>query len=115
MIKTPCRSLSRRRALSLIAVTASGTMLAPGSLAQSADELLPGTDLCVLTPETTEGPYYFDPQLVRRDIAEGRDGVATLLRLQVVDARCRPLPGARVDVWHCDAQGVYSSYGGSEP
>ena len=115
MTNRPHPCLSRRRALCLIAVTASGTVLAPASLARSADELLPGADVCVLTPETTEGPYYFDPQLVRRDIAEGRDGVATLLRLQVVDARCRPLPGARVDVWHCDAQGVYSSYGGSEP
>ena len=29
-------------------------------------------------------------------------------RLQVVTADCTPVVGARVDVWHCDAQGVYS-------
>jgi len=115
MTDRPNLSLSRRRALCLIAVTASGTMLAPGAFAQAAGGLLlPGADVCLLTPATTEGPYYLDPKLVRRDIAEGRDGVATLLRLQVVDARCRPIAGARVDVWHCDAQGVYSSYGGAE-
>ncbi|WP_348629746.1 hypothetical protein [Mesorhizobium sp. M7A.F.Ca.US.011.01.1.1] len=30
--------------------------------------------------------------------------------MQVVDADCRPLAGARVDIWHCDAQGAYSGY-----
>jgi protocatechuate 3,4-dioxygenase beta subunit len=33
--------------------------------------------------------------------------------LQVVDARsCQPLPNAAVDVWHCDAAGAYSGFGG---
>ncbi len=28
-------------------------------------------------------------------------------------SNCRPLANARVDVWHCDAQGAYSEYGGN--
>ncbi len=35
-----------------------------------------------------------------------------LLRLQVVTADCAPIAGARVDVWHCDAAGVYSGVQG---
>ena len=58
----------------------------------------------------TEGPYYIDPKLVRDDITEGKEGVALELVLQVVDATCQPLAGARVDVWHCDASGNYSGY-----
>jgi protocatechuate 3,4-dioxygenase beta subunit len=49
---------------------------------------------------------------VRQDITEGRAGVPVLVRLQVVDAACKPMPGARVDIWHCDATGLYSNYAG---
>lgn len=106
--------LSRRRALAAIAVTASGAMLPRALRAQDKNEstLLPGSGVCTLTPEVTEGPFYFDPKLVRRDIREDRKGVPTLLRLQVVRADCSPIADARLDVWHCDAQGQYSAFGG---
>ena len=67
---------------------------------------------CVLTPEQTEGPYYIPKEKVRRDITEGRSGTPLTLRLRVVNAStCRPIAGAAVDVWHCDAGGVYSGFG----
>jgi protocatechuate 3,4-dioxygenase beta subunit len=66
---------------------------------------------CPLTPRQTEGPFYFDPRLVRQDISEGRPGARLRLRLQVVGARdCAPAPRARVDIWHCDSAGIYSGY-----
>jgi protocatechuate 3,4-dioxygenase beta subunit len=64
---------------------------------------------CVLAPEQTEGPYYLDDHRVRRNITEGRPGVPLTLRLRVVDvSSCKPIKGAAVDIWHCDAGGVYS-------
>ena len=64
---------------------------------------------CVLTPEQTEGPYFLEGDRVRRDIREGRPGVLLTLRTTVVDvSTCRPIRNAAVDVWHCDAGGVYS-------
>lgn len=66
--------------------------------------------VCRVLPETTEGPYYLDPGLVRRDITEDRPGIPLQLRLQVVTADCRPVQGARVDVWQCDARGNYSGF-----
>ena len=64
---------------------------------------------CVLAPEQTEGPFYLEDQKLRRNIREGRPGVPLTLRLTVVDvSTCRPIRGAAVDVWHCDARGVYS-------
>lgn len=69
---------------------------------------------CVLTPEQTEGPYYLDEGLVRRDITEGRPGVPLTLGLKVQDAECAPLSGATVEVWHADAGGVYSGFGEGE-
>lgn len=113
-------TLNRRDAFRAIAVTASGGLLmsqqafaqeAGASTTQTA-ALLQGADVCAIVPEVTEGPYYFDPTMERVDITEGRPGIPTRIRLQVVDASCTPLPGARVDIWHCDATGVYSGYAG---
>jgi protocatechuate 3,4-dioxygenase beta subunit len=64
---------------------------------------------CVLTPELTEGPYYVAGERLRRNITEGKGGVALRLRLTVVNASsCKPIRNAAVDIWHCDALGVYS-------
>lgn len=64
---------------------------------------------CVLAPEQTEGPYYVLGDKVRRDVTEGKPGVPLTLRLSVVDvSTCRTIKGAAVDIWHCDAGGVYS-------
>lgn len=104
---------TRRQALVAIAAT-SGAALMPRALLAQTSGLLVGAEVCALTPEVTEGPYYVDPGLVRSDITEGRAGVPTILRMQVVDAACAPAEGARVDVWHCDAQGVYSGFGGGD-
>jgi protocatechuate 3,4-dioxygenase beta subunit len=74
-----------------------------------------GLVTCVLTPEQTEGPYYVEDAKVRRDITEGRPGVALQLRLGVVDvSSCKPVKGAAVDIWHCDALGVYSGVGSED-
>ena len=71
-----------------------------------------GAVKCVLAPEQTEGPYYISNEKVRRNITEGRPGASLTLRLAVVDAStCKPIKGAAVDIWHCDAGGVYSGFG----
>lgn len=110
--------INRREALTLVAVTAAGgvpmtrSAFAQAAAAGGETSLITGADVCVITPELTEGPYYFDPALERTDITEGRPGLPTTVRLQVVDSTCKPLPGARVDIWHCDAAGLYSGYAG---
>jgi len=71
---------------------------------------------CIVTPEQTQGPYFVDEDLNRSDIrsdpATGavKDGVPLALTLQLSQAGngCGPLAGAVVDVWQCDALGVYS-------
>jgi protocatechuate 3,4-dioxygenase beta subunit len=111
--------LSRRRALGLIAVTAgSAPLMSAKAFAAEAGRpaaaalLMPEAGVCAIMPEAEEGPFYLDPELERSDISEGREGVPLIVRLQVVDQQCRPLAGKRVDIWHCDAQGLYSGYPG---
>ncbi|WP_454717625.1 dioxygenase family protein [Caulobacter segnis] len=82
--------------------------LAAGTGAAAQPSLRPGPKL---TPAVTEGPYYLAGAPVRTDIAEDLPGVAVELRFHVFDEQGAPLPGARVDVWHCDAQGRYSGVG----
>jgi len=72
---------------------------------------------CVVRPEQTEGPYFVDEKLNRSDIRNDpsdnsmKPGVPLRLEFQVsrlAGGACAPLSGAIVDVWHCDALGVYS-------
>jgi protocatechuate 3,4-dioxygenase beta subunit len=72
---------------------------------------------CVVRPEQTEGPYFVDEKIERSDIRRDptdssiKPGVPLRLEFQVsrvASGTCAPLRGAVVDVWHCDAQGVYS-------
>jgi protocatechuate 3,4-dioxygenase beta subunit len=102
------RNLSRREALGLLGAAA---LVGPSALASEA--LLD----CVVTPSQMEGPYFVDEKLnrgdIRRDPTTGvvSAGVPLALRVGVsrVDGRaCAPVRGATVDVWQCDALGVYS-------
>ncbi|WP_405471599.1 intradiol ring-cleavage dioxygenase [Streptomyces canus] len=64
-----------------------------------------------LTSETVEGPYYIDADKIRRDVTEDKEGIPLLLDIRVIDSEtCRPIRNAAVDIWHCDAVGVYSGY-----
>lgn len=80
--------------------------------ASSARAMLNEATSCTLAPETTEAPYYFDVDSIRSDICEDRDGVSMRLALRVQDASegCAPVSNAVVDIWHCDAEGLYSGY-----
>lgn len=101
------RRLLRFLSLSPVALLGVGAF-ASATRAQAQAAGLISANVCMVQSEVTEGPFYIDPKLVRRDITEGRPGVALRLNLQVVTSDCEPVPGARVDVWHCDAGGVYS-------
>ena len=106
--------LTRRDALSTAAGI--GVSLVLGRNGRAGAKEHSDAKVCVLTPEATEGPFYFDPKLVRSDITEGKQGAPVVLTLQIVEANdCAPLQDARVDVWHADGQGRYSGYARQEP
>ena len=84
----------------------------------SAQTVTPDTD-CKVTPEETEGPFPTqDPAAyLRSDLRKG-DGIGAGLvsAITVVDVNdnCNPLKNVYVDIWHCDVDGNYSEYGGSQ-
>ena len=68
---------------------------------------------CVLSPESTEGPFFLEGDKVRRDVTEGKRGVPLTLKLTVLDvSTCKPIRGVAVDIWHCDATGTYAAQSG---
>ncbi len=81
-----------------------------------AGRIFAGTPACTLTAEQEEGPYYIDDETLRRDITEGKPGVPLLLAVALVNSRsCEPLRNAALDIWHCDASGVYSGFTANSP
>ncbi|TPQ16602.1 intradiol ring-cleavage dioxygenase [Streptomyces sporangiiformans] len=132
------KTFTRRRAIAVTSgAAAAGGIAIAGYQAAFADEATTaetsgtsatgttsGADsgTCVLMSSVTEGPYYLDGALMRKDITEGKSGVPLTLRITVQDTTesCAPVAGAAVEIWHCDAWGYYSGYttanpGGSAP
>ncbi|MBH0194414.1 MAG: intradiol ring-cleavage dioxygenase [Nitrospira sp.] len=108
--------LSRRQVVRLLGATGALWLTGGGLVPRRA---FAGTEesACIVRPEQMEGPYFVDERLHRSDIrsdpADGRvkPGVPLTLTFQVMSfqaGQCRPLSGAQVDVWHCDAMGIYS-------
>jgi protocatechuate 3,4-dioxygenase beta subunit len=116
-------AVTRRQALGLAgtagAVIVLGRVSGPRGLLDAigvTPEARAATTSCVLTPAKTEGPYFVDEKLDRSDIradpGDGtvQDGVPLRLTVLIVraDGDCAPVSGATVDVWHANAQGLYS-------
>ena len=112
------RLLTRREAVALLgfavpAGSAAHVLGQPSAPARDAG-LMP----CVVQPEQTEGPYFVDRMLNRSDIRTDPKtgavsaGVPLWITFQVSrlggDRSCTPLAGAHVDLWQCDARGIYS-------
>ncbi|MEU0947817.1 intradiol ring-cleavage dioxygenase [Streptomyces canus] len=117
------KDLTRRKVVvagagAAVAVGAGGTLAASGAFAgetsttASASSSSTASEACYkLTSETTEGPYYIDADKIRQDITEDKEGIPLTLRLKVIDSEtCKPIADAAVDIWHCDALGIYSGY-----
>ena len=98
--------MNRRELLAGVSVSFAGALVRAGDASSNAAS-------CVLTPVTSEGPFYFDPKLIRSDITDHQPGMPLALDLRVVTVNgCAPIRNARVDVWHSNARGVYSGYEG---
>jgi protocatechuate 3,4-dioxygenase beta subunit len=131
------RVLSRREALAVLGALSAAALAAcaPAAPATLVPTVAPATTTaaatsaattiasggtvpsCIVRPALTEGPYFVDEKLNRSDIRSDptdgtvKDGAPLVIKLNVSSingSACTALSGATVDVWHCDAAGVYS-------
>src|SRR5262245_59498071 len=108
-------AIDRRRALTSIGAVGFAALFGPRALAALGEDANAATT-CLLTPEVTEGPYWIDGTLTRRNITEGKPGLPLQIVFTVVDARtCKAIGNADVEIWHCDATGEYSGYDKGSP
>ncbi len=116
--------LNRRDVLKLFGLT--GSALLVGGLescaspvplrAEEAELASTALPACIVRPELTEGPFFVDENLNRSDIRSDPStgkvsaGAPLVIKFLVshLGSSCTPLAGAKVDLWHCDAQGRYS-------
>ncbi|MEC4986643.1 MAG: intradiol ring-cleavage dioxygenase [Oscillatoria sp. PMC 1068.18] len=117
--------LKRREIISFMAATTATSVLGCFRQQSTSTELTkptpetltsPTTTLtqapgCIVTPRQTPGPYFLDEQLNRSDVISAQAGVPLILTMRVFavnGSQCLPVPNAVVDIWHCNALGVYS-------
>jgi hypothetical protein len=75
-----------RRREALLALGGLGVGAAFGARALLKTDTAVAAPDCLLQREVTEGPYYLDLDLVRRDIKGDRRGTPLALRFTVIDA-----------------------------
>jgi uncharacterized protein (TIGR03437 family) len=108
-------AITRRSTLATLAGAGAAAYFIPAwnETVEAAD-----TITCVAsTPTVTEGPYWVDEKLFRSDVrmdpstGVARAGIPMTLSITVQNlstGSCSALAGAYVDIWHCDAKGIYS-------
>jgi len=110
------RLLSRREAVAMLGATGAVWLVGGGIVPRRAAARPHGLS-CVARPEQMEGPYFVDEKLNRTDIRSdpanrqvkaGAPLALTILVSRVAANECRPISGAQVDLWQCDAAGIYS-------
>ena len=108
---TPATPTSARTLSPTATATRAATSTAAGATSIAA------APSCVVRPAETEGPYFVDEKInrsdIRSDTSDGsvKPGAPLTIAFNVStvgNGTCVPLSGATVDVWHCDAAGVYS-------
>ena len=115
------RILSRREVIQAFGAAGAALLVGSGNRSGTRRASASGIQLppCVVRPEQTEGPFFADLELERSDIrSEPSNGVLmpglplqlTFQVSRVGNQECSPLPGARVDLWQCDAAGRYSAF-----
>ena len=96
-----------------LAIPRRSLVLGTGFVVMSAERAFAAT--LATTPQQTEGPFYpvSFPTDMDNDLVQVRGQAAqamgTMLHLQgrVLDSSGRTVPGAMVEIWQCDAQGIY--------
>ena len=90
----------KRKILALIIVGLLTATISPATFAAAKS--------CKATQAIEEGPYYLASTPTRSDVTDGQAGKPITIKFTVLDTKCNPIKGARVDIWFANANGVYS-------
>jgi protocatechuate 3,4-dioxygenase beta subunit len=119
------KTFFKTMALGGLALTGLKVLDACSSDDSTATEGTGGTDTggsasgnCEVSPAETAGPFptKSPSTLVTNDITSDRTGVPLEISITIKNTNnsCNALANAIVDIWHCDKDGNYSEYGGTQ-
>ena len=109
--------ITRRRSLARLGAGGTGLWVAGSGVLSSAfarstdgdDYVAEAAKACTLTAEQEEGPFYVALDDVREEIVLGQVGVPLEMQITIINSKtCKPIKHAAVDIWHCNASGIYS-------
>jgi hypothetical protein len=103
-----------------LTATYAGSTTYAASTSSSITLTVSAATSCGATLEGEEGPYFVDDSAsgyLRTNILSNLDGTNTqtgiplVLTIYVFDSKnsCAPMEGVQVDIWHCNASGIYSA------
>lgn len=106
--------MNRKQFLSGLSIAGVGSLISGQFLKAKAAPPTPPFD-CVLIPSETAGPFPLDlsenETFFRQDVREELPGVQLNLKMKIIGLEnCEPMQNVRVNIWHCDKDGVYSGY-----
>jgi len=105
----------RRDFLKTTGILGVASLLPFGKAIAESTDLKKIKDGCVLIPTETAGPFPLDltanTTFFRQDIRESKTGVQLNVKLKITGVEnCDPMSNLRVNIWHCDKDGLYSGY-----
>jgi len=116
--------MKRKAFLQSLGLAGAGALALPGSLikldsGKFSGKTGPLPPNCTIIPSETAGPFPLDlttnPYYFRQDVREDRTGAQLNLKMKIIgSANCLPMANVRVNIWHCDKDGLYSGYQGQE-
>lgn len=107
--------MERKNFLKGLGLAGLGLALPSGRAIANGDRISQDPEACTLIPSETAGPFPLDltenTQFFRQDIRETKTGALLRLKMKIIGLdNCEPMPNVRVNVWHCDKDGLYSGY-----
>ncbi len=89
--------------------------LVPGKKIFGSPNSFDNSNVCTLIPGETAGPFPLDltanTYYFRQDVRENKPGVQLNQKLRIIGlGNCLPMQNVRVNIWHCDKDGLYSGY-----
>lgn len=108
--------MKRKDFLKTLGITTGAASILPLTSALGKGEskpLMPNS--CTLIPTETAGPFPLDltanTTFFRQDVRENKTGVRLNVKMKIIGAtNCLPMQNVRVNIWHCDKDGLYSGY-----